>query len=39
MGPDRIKGKWLSEKIKIKGEWTKQHQEELGVSDELMLDI
>lgn len=38
MGPDRIKASGYRED-KLRAEWTKQHQEELGVSDELILDI
>ena len=38
MGPDRIKASGYRED-KLKAEWTKEHQEELGVSDELILDI
>lgn len=38
MGPDRIKANGYQES-KLKEEWTKQHQEELGVSDGLILDI
>jgi hypothetical protein len=38
MGPDRIKASGYRED-KLKAEWTKSHQEELGVSDELILDI
>lgn len=38
MGPDRIKANGYQES-KLKAEWTKQHQEELGVSDGLVLDI
>lgn len=38
MGPDRIKASGYRED-KLKAEWTKQHQEELGVSDELILGV
>ena len=38
MGPDRIKANGYQES-KLKAEWNKMHQEELGVSDELILDI
>jgi hypothetical protein len=38
MGPDRIKANGYQES-KLKDEWAKEHQEELGVSDELILDI
>ena len=38
MGPDRIKANGYQES-KLKEEWTKLHQEELGVSDALILDI
>ena len=38
MGPDRIKASGYRED-KLKAEWTKQHQEELGVDNELILDI
>ena len=38
MGPDRIKANGYQES-KLKEEWTKGHQEELGVSDALILDI
>ena len=38
MGPDRIKANGYQES-KLKSEWNKMHQEELGVSDELILDI
>jgi hypothetical protein len=38
MGPDRIKASGYRED-KLRAEWTKQHQEELGASDELILDI
>ena len=38
MGPDRIKASGYRED-KLKAEWTKEHQEELGVSDALILDI
>ena len=38
MGPDRIKASGYRED-KLKAEWAKAHQEELGVSDELILDI
>jgi hypothetical protein len=38
MGPDRIKANGYQES-KLKEEWAKQHQEELGVSDGLILDI
>jgi hypothetical protein len=38
MGPDRIKASGYRED-KLKAEWAKAHQDELGVSDELILDI
>jgi sulfur relay (sulfurtransferase) DsrC/TusE family protein len=38
MGPDRIKANSYQES-RLKAEWNKQHQEELGVSDELVQDI
>lgn len=38
MGPDRIKANGYQES-KLKEEWAKAHQEELGVSDGLILDI
>ena len=38
MGPDRIKANNYRED-RLKAEWSKQHQEELGVSEELMVDI
>jgi hypothetical protein len=38
MGPDRIRANGYQES-KLKEEWTKLHQEELGVSDGLVLDI
>jgi hypothetical protein len=38
MGPDRIKANGYQES-KLKEEWAKQHQEGLGVSDGLILDI
>lgn len=38
MGPDRIKANGYQES-KLKIEWNKLHQEELGVSDELVQDI
>ena len=38
MGPDRIRANSFQES-RLKEEWNKQHQEELGVSDELVQDI
>jgi hypothetical protein len=38
MGPDRIRANSFQES-KLKAEWNKQHQEELGVSDGLVSEI
>ncbi len=38
MGPDRIKANSFQES-RLKAEWNKMHQEELGISDELVQDI